>query len=57
MEPLKEEFMAELRKVIAEGRLMVFDEETKSLKAVESMAMNGDAIQLNAERFHDDKLQ
>ena len=55
MEPLKEEFLADLRKLIAEGRLMVFDEDTKNLKSIESLSMNGGSIQLNAERFHDDK--
>lgn len=53
MEDLPEEFLLAIRKQIAAGRLMVFDEDTKSLKVIVSMSMNGGAIQLNAERLQD----
>lgn len=53
MEYLTEEFLMELRKLLAAGRLMVFDEDTKTLKSIVSMSMNGDVIQLNTETFQD----
>lgn len=53
MEDLTEELLMEIRKLVAAGRLMVFDEDTKTLKSIVCMSMNRDVIQLNAESFQD----
>ena len=37
--------------LVNNNRLLVFDENTKSLKAVESVSINGNDFQLNVEKW------
>jgi len=40
--------------LVKNNRLLVFDENTKSLKAVESVSINGNDFQLNVEKWEND---
>lgn len=49
---IRDEFWIELHALITAGRLILWDADSKTLKAIESGALNGSVVRLNAEKWH-----
>lgn len=49
-----QDFLHKLQQLIEEERLIVFDEDTKTLKSVSSWVWNGPSIQINTENWEEE---